>query len=241
MSVIRIIQLYPRDMNLYGDWGNVLVLKKRLEWRGHEVEIIDHNPGDETDFSSGDIFVGGGGQDAGQAVIQGDLLAHGEELARLVEDGVPMLMICGMYQMFGRRFLTKDGQEIKGVGALPLETIAGDERLIGNISLESEEFGRVVGYENHSGQTYLDRCDIKPLGKVIRGAGNNSEGEYEGAHYKNVIATYLHGPILPKNPKLADYLIAEALKRRGLDDKLTELEIDHLAQTTQTTAANRPR
>ena len=103
MRPITIIQLYPRDMNLYGDWGNTLVLKKRLEWRGYTVNIIDHNPGEATDFSLGDIFVGGGGQDAGQIAIQDDLLSRSAELKKLADDGVPMLMICGMYQLFGAR------------------------------------------------------------------------------------------------------------------------------------------
>ncbi|MDO4712369.1 MAG: glutamine amidotransferase [Candidatus Saccharibacteria bacterium] len=229
MTTIRIIQLYPRNMNLYGDWGNVLVLKKRLEWRGFAVEIIDHNPGDATDFSGGDIFVGGGGQDSGQTVIQDDLLARGEELRQLVANGAPMLLICGMYQLFGRRFVTNGGAEIRGIGALPVETRAGEERLIGNITLENEQFGRMVGYENHSGQTFLDE-GVAPLGKVVRGAGNNLTDGHEGVLHHHVIATYLHGPLLPKNPRLADFLIAKALERKGLDAELTPLDIDILAE-----------
>jgi lipid II isoglutaminyl synthase (glutamine-hydrolysing) len=170
---ITIAQLYPRDMNLYGDWGNTLVLKKRLERRGFEVEIIDHNPGDSTDFSKIDIFVGGGGQDSGQTIIQNDLLARADELRQLAKNGVPMLMICGMYQLFGRFFRTLKGEEIVGANILPIETIAGDERMIGNIVIRSQEFGDIVGYENHSGQTFLDKT-TKPLGQVIKGAGNNS-------------------------------------------------------------------
>lgn len=240
MTVIRIIQLYPHDMNLYGDWGNVLVLKKRLEWRGFQVEIIDHNPGDATDFSRGDIFVGGGGQDAGQAVIQDDLLARAEELKRLAKSGVPMLLICGMYQMFGRRFVTSEGAEIRGIGVIPLETRAGSERLIGNITLESSDFGQIVGYENHSGQTFLDE-GLAPLGTVVRGAGNNQSDGVEGARLHNVIATYLHGPILPKNPQLADFLITKALERRGIAVALESLPIDELAKQAQQIAADRPR
>lgn len=240
MTTIRIIQLYPRDMNLYGDWGNVLVLKKRLEWRGFTVEIIDHNPGDATDFSGGDIFVGGGGQDSGQTVIQDDLLARGEELHQLVAGGAPMLLICGMYQLFGRRFVTGDGTEIRGIGALPLETRAGEERLIGNITLENEQFGRMVGYENHSGQTFLDE-GVAPLGKVVRGAGNNLTDGHEGVLYHHVIATYLHGPLLPKNPRLADFLIAKALERKGLDAELTPLDIDILAEEARRVAMGQTR
>ena len=241
MTTITIIQLYPKDMNLYGDWGNTLVIKKRLEWRGFDVEIIDHNPGDATDFSTGDIFVGGGGQDAGQLAIQDDLLSRGEELKTLANDGVPMLLICGMYQLFGRQFVTNDGSIIRGIGVLPVETTAGEERLIGNITLESEEFGTIVGYENHSGQTFLDDI-VQPLGKVVRGAGNNNTDGTEGVRLHNTIATYLHGSLLPKNPKIADFLIAKALERRGiLTDSLRSLEIDALAQTAQNIAAERPR
>lgn len=241
MTTITIIQLYPKDMNLYGDWGNTLVLKKRLEWRGFSVEIIDHNPGDVTDFSTGDIFVGGGGQDAGQLAIQDDLLSRGEELKTLANDGVPMLLICGMYQLFGRQFVTNDGSIIRGIGVLPVETTAGEERLIGNITLESERFGTIVGYENHSGQTFLDDT-VQPLGKVVRGAGNNTTDGTEGVQFNNVIATYLHGSLLPKNPTIADFLIAKALKRRGIStDDLKPLEVDALAQTAQQVAAERPR
>lgn len=241
MTTITIIQLYPKDMNLYGDWGNTLVLKKRLEWRGFDVEIIDHNPGDATDFSTGDIFVGGGGQDAGQLAIQDDLLSRGEELKTLANDGVPMLLICGMYQLFGRQFVTNDGSVIRGIGVLPVETTAGEERLIGNITLESERFGTIVGYENHSGQTFLDDT-VQPLGKVVRGAGNNNTDGTEGVQFNNVIATYLHGSLLPKNPTIADFLIAKALKRRGVStENLKPLEIDTLAQTAQQVAAERPR
>ena len=165
-------------MNLYGDWGNTLVLKKRLQWRDYPVKIIDHNPGDSTDFSEGDIFIGGGGQDSGQNVIQEDLLRRAAELKKLAEDGVPMLMICGMYQLFGKFFVTNSGERIIGAGILPIETRAGDERMIGNITLESKEFGGIVGYENHSGQTFLDE-NVLPLGRVVRGAGNSDNG-YEG-------------------------------------------------------------
>ena len=241
MTTITIIQLYPKDMNLYGDWGNTLVLKKRLEWRGFDVEIIDHNPGDATDFSTGDIFVGGGGQDAGQLAIQDDLLSRGEELKNLASNGVPMLLICGMYQLFGRQFVTNDGAVIRGIGVLPVETTAGEERLIGNITLESEQFGTIVGYENHSGQTFLDDT-VQPLGKVVRGAGNNTTDSTEGVRFNNVIATYLHGSLLPKNPTIADFLIAKALERRGISaEDLKPLEVDTLAQTAQQVAAERPR
>lgn len=239
MRPITITQLYPRDMNLYGDWGNTLVLKKRLEWRGHAVNIIDHNPGEATDFSLGDIFVGGGGQDAGQIAIQDDLLSRAAELKKLADDGVPMLMICGMYQLFGAFFTTKSGQKITGANILPIETKAGENRLIGNITLQSETFGEIVGYENHSGLTLLHE-NATPLGRVIRGAGNDSDGKYEGVHYNNVIATYLHGPLLPKNPQIADFLIDIALKRRGITDRQKPLD-DTYAEQARIIAKKRPR
>ena len=159
----------------------------------------------------------------------------------LANDGVPMLLICGMYQLFGRQFVTNDGSIIRGIGVLPVETTAGEERLIGNITLESDQFGAIVGYENHSGQTFLDDT-VQPLGKVVRGAGNNTTDGTEGVQFNNVIATYLHGSLLPKNPTIADFLIAKALKRRGIStDDLKPLEVDALAQTAQQVAAERPR
>ncbi|EEH64594.1 CobB/CobQ-like protein [Gleimia coleocanis DSM 15436] len=223
MKPIQILQLYPKDMNLYGDWGNTLTLQKRLEWRGIPVEVVDHNPGDSTDFRAADIILGGGGQDAGQAAIQADLLAHSEILRELVADGMPMLMICGLYQMFGRRFLTGEGTEIRGIGVIPAETRAMEARLIGNITLENAEFGTIVGYENHSGQTFLD-AGVKPFGTVKLGAGNNDADGVEGAWVKNLIGTYLHGALLPRNPQVADYLLSKALERRAVTGDLDELE-----------------
>lgn len=228
-------------MNLYGDWGNTLVLKKRLEWRGFEVEIIDHNPGDSTDFSKIDIFVGGGGQDSGQTIIQNNLLERADELRQLANNGVPMLMICGMYQLFGRFFRTLKGEEILGANILPIETIAGEERMIGNIIVKSQEFGEIIGYENHSGQTFLDK-NATPLGQVIKGAGNNMIDANEGVRYNNVIATYLHGPILPKNPQIADFLINEALNRRGISiDPETDKIDDSLANEAREISLKLPR
>ena len=240
MTKIKIAQLYPRDMSLYGDWGNTLTLKKRLEWRGFTVEIIDHNPGDKTNFSDIDIFTGGGGQDSGQTIIQNDLLKRADELRQLATSGVPMLMICGMYQLFGRFFRTLKGEEIIGANILPIETIAGNERMIGNIVIKSHEFGEIVGYENHSGQTFLDK-ETKPLGDVIKGAGNNMSDSYEGVRYHNIIATYLHGPILPKNPQIADFLINEALKRRGVDINQVKKIDDNFARQARDISLRLPR
>ncbi|MDO4781119.1 MAG: glutamine amidotransferase [Candidatus Saccharibacteria bacterium] len=239
MSPIRIVQLYPRDMNLYGDWGNTLALKKRLGWRGMAVEVIDYNAGDIFPESA-DIVVGGGGQDSGQKRVAEDLQRIAPRLQQLADDGMPMLMICGMYQLFGERFITKDGAVLPGAGILGVETRGGDERLIGNIVLESDEFGTIVGYENHSGQTTLN-AGVAPLGTVRLGAGNTAAGDVEGARYRNVIGTYLHGSLLPRNPQIADFLIAKALERRGETTDVRSLDIDKVAKQAHTAALQRKR
>ncbi len=211
-KTLTILQLYARDMNIYGDNGNVLVLKRRAEWHGYDVTIIAYNPGDPfpTDV---DIVVGGGGQDSGQDKIQADLLHIGPHLKELADDNVPMIVICGLYQLFGKFFKTQDGHTIPGIGLLDIETVAGPERLIGNIVSRSDEFGDIVGYENHSGQTFLG-SQVEPLGTIVRGAGNNGRDDFEGARYKNIIGSYLHGSLLPKNPAIADWLIAQAAARK---------------------------
>lgn len=240
MTIIRIIQLYPKSMNLYGDCGNTLTLKKRLEWRGIETEIIDHNIGDRTDFSKADIIIGGGGQDSQQDQIQKDLLIHRLTLSNAANQGTPILLVCGMYQLFGRTFITEDNNSIEGLGILAIDTKASQNRLTGNIIVESQQFGYIVGYENHSGQTFLDES-MTPIGRVVLGAGNNSAGDYEGVVYQNIIATYMHGPVLPRNPQIAEFLIAEALKNKGIDDPLKELPIDNLAYLAQQDALGRKR
>lgn len=235
---ITLLHLYARDMNIYGDHGNVLVIKRRLEWHGYNVKVIEYNPGD-TFPSEVDIILGGGGQDSGQDKIMEDLLKIGSRLQKLADDGVPMLMVCGLYQLFGKFFKTQDGHVIKGIGLLDCQTYAGNERLIGNTITESSEFGELIGYENHSGQTFLGP-DAAPLAKVIRGAGNNGQDDTEGARYKNVIGTYLHGPILPKNPELADFLIEQAVIRKYGEFVPTVID-DHLALEARKITAKRPR
>lgn len=235
---ITILQLYPRDMNIYGDHGNLLVLKRRLERYGYDPKVIEYNPGDEFPKSA-DIVIGGGGQDSGQSKIQDDLMKIGPELKAMAEDDVPMLMVCGLYQLFGKFFKTKDGEIIKGIGVLDVETYGKSERLIGNIVTESPFFGQIIGYENHSGQTYLGP-DAKPLGLVVLGAGNNTDDGHEGARYKNVIGTYLHGSILPKNPQLADFLIKQAVVKRYGEFTKPPLD-DSLAEKARQAAMKRPR
>lgn len=235
---LTILQLYPRDMNIYGDHGNLLVLKRRAEWRGYEVKVIEYNPGDS--FPTGiDIIIGGGGQDSGQDKIQQDLLAIGPKLKDLAESGTPMLVICGLYQLFGKFFKTQDGHVIPGIDLLNIETIAGPERLIGNIVTTSDEFGEIIGYENHSGQTFLGE-GVEPFGTVVRGAGNNGEDDFEGARYKNVIGSYLHGSLLPKNPLVADWLIDRAVTKKFGNTTLAPVD-DRFAKLAREHALKRPR
>lgn len=225
---ITILQLYPRDMNIYGDNGNVLTVRRRLEWQGYEVEVIEHNPGDKLP-SSVDIVIGGGGQDSGQSIVHQDLIKIGPKLKEWADSGVPMLVVCGLYQLFGRFFQTYSGDKITGIGIFDAETYAGEERLIGNIVTSSDRFGEIIGYENHSGQTYLSDS-VEPLAIVLKGAGNNLRDGHEGATYKNVIGTYLHGSVLPKNPRLADHIISIATENKyhesfdssSIDSSLTE-------------------
>ncbi len=225
-------------MNIYGDDGNALVLKRRLEWYGYEANLIAYNPGDNFPQNV-DIIIGGGGQDSGQNKIQADLLAIGDRLKKLADSGVPMLMICGLYQLFGKFFQTASGDIIEGIGLLDIETYGKSERLIGNTIVDSEQFGLLYGYENHSGQTFLGKR-VEPLGKIRLGAGNNTSDGHEGARYKNTIGSYLHGSLLPKNPVLADFLIETAvIKKYGAfrDDVID----DSFALRARKAAAKRSR
>ena len=235
---LRILQLYPRDMNIYGDWGNVLTVMRRAQWHGYEPVLLEYNPGDAFPEDV-DIIIGGGGQDAGQDKIQNDLLKISPTLHELAEADTPMLVICGLYQLFGKFFKTKDGHVIKGIELLDIETHGGPERMIGNIITMSEEFGEIIGYENHSGQTFLG-IDVKPLGKVVRGAGNNGQDDYEGARYRNVIGSYLHGSLLPKNPAIADWLIEKAAIKKFGDFTPSVID-DRFAQNARAVAIKRPR
>lgn len=235
---LRILQLYPRDMNIYGDWGNTLTLLRRAEWHGYQPELLDYNPGDEFPEDV-DLIIGGGGQDSGQTKIHRDLMQRANQLKTLAEDEVPMLMICGMYQLFGHFFKTKSGDMMHGIGLFDLETHGSEQRLIGNVVTHSERFGDIVGYENHSGLTYLG-SRAQPLAKLIKGAGNNGQDDTEGAVYKNVIGSYLHGSLLPKNPALADWLVEHAAQRRYGDFTPTVID-DRFAEHARRIARKRPR
>ena len=238
-TTLNILHLYPKEMNLYGDHGNVKVLQKRCEWRGIKTEIIEHEPGQKIPHDI-DIIFGGGGQDSGQGIIEDDLYANAELLKAYVDGGTPTLVICGLYQLFGKYFKTNEGKKIRGISVFDLHTEAGPTRLIGNIVISTPEFGEVVGYENHSGLTQLHK-NTSPFGTVIVGAGNNGKDLTEGIKYQNAIGTYLHGPILPKNPRIADYLIQKALIRKA--PKSAELKHlnDSIENMAHATARKRPR
>ena len=236
---INILHLYPAEMNLYGDHGNVLALKKRCEWRGIKTKIINYEPGDEIPDNV-DIIFGGGGQDSSQSKIEKDLQKIAPKLKEMIENNTPALVICGIYQLFGNYFETNTGQKIQGAGILDLYTKGEDERLIGNVVINTPEFGEVVGYENHSGQTFLADESIA-FGTVISGAGNNGKDFTEGIKYHNCIGTYLHGPILPKNPRVADFLIRKALENKTKKFQKLEPLNDALERKAHKSAATRPR
>lgn len=208
-SKVHITYLFPREMSTYGDRGNVLCMQKRLEWRGFNVEVQEHHPGDVLPRSTDLIFMGGG-QDSGQRIIQQSMVDLAPWIRELAESGTPALMICGAYQLLGEYFLTQGGDQIEGIGLFSAYTEAARDRLIGNIQVRTHEFGNLIGFENHSGRTFL-RDPRQALGKTRRGMGNNGSDRTEGIRYQNFIGTYLHGPILPKNPLLADWLIARSL------------------------------
>lgn len=237
---ITILQLYPRDMNIYGDNGNVITLKKRLEWQGYDPLVITYNVGD-TLPKSVDIVIGGGGQDSGQDKIHADLLSIRSQLNEWAQQGVPMLLVCGLYQLFGHFFETASGTRLEGIGIFNAETYATSERLIGNIVTHSKEFGDIIGYENHSGQTYLLEGQ-QPFASVIRGAGNSLRDNHEGARSFNVIGTYLHGSLLPKNPAVADFLLATAIERKFGTPPKSSVEITpDFTEQARRIALRRPR
>ena len=238
MTKLTILQLYPNELNVYGDNGNLLCLTKRLEWRDIDYRVIKYNLGDKLTIKP-DIILGGGGQDSNQAKIATDLIEIAPRLKKWIEAGMPALVICGAYQLFGEEFITETGDRIPGAGILPLRTKASQQRSIGNIVVTSSKFGRIVGYENHSGQTFL-KDDSQPLGVAIKGDGNNRRDHHEGIIYHNLIGSYYHGPILPKNPRLADFLISQALKNRGENGRLWPLD-DKLELQASEQATNRPR
>ncbi|KHO61572.1 MULTISPECIES: type 1 glutamine amidotransferase [Thermoanaerobacter] len=223
--------MYPDLLNLYGDLGNILSLKRRCEWRNIETEVKSITVDLNTNFADIDILFLGGGSDREQKIVSNDLtIKKGKNLKAAIEDGLTVLGICGGYQLLGNYYQTSKGDKLEGVGILDMWTIASTKRMIGNVVIEANinrKSFKMVGFENHSGKTYLGKSN--PLGKVIIGSGNNGEDKTEGCIYKNVYGTYLHGPVLPKNPEFADILIETALKIKygkveliPLDDSLEQ-------------------
>lgn len=238
--MIRVCHLYPDLLNLYGDRGNIIAFIQRCKWRGIPVELTEINIGDKVNFDEVDFLFLGGGSDREQNLMAADLLKRKEYLKEAIENGMVTLAICGGYQMLGQYYLTADEQKIPGLGILDLYTKAGDRRLIGNIIIDITIDGqsiKVAGFENHSGQTFLGD-NLQALGKVLTGHGNNGQDGLEGARYKNVFCSYLHGPLLPKNSKLTDLLISIAMQRRCLDAKLQPLN-DQFEEAAVETLVNR--
>lgn len=230
---LKIGHLYPDLLDLYSDRGNVIILQKRAEWRGLQVTVDEISVGHEPALQDYDILVMGGGMDREQGIVAEDLKNRRDNLQRAIDSGTVVLAICGGYQLLGNYFETNGGQRIPGLGLLDIETIGGATRMVGDVVIEMEIDGEVmpvIGYENHSGRTYLGQ-GVEPLGKVIKGFGNNGEEKvkYEGVRQGTVFGTYLHGPLLAKNPKLADYLIKLALRRRDMSASLEALndELEH--------------
>ena len=220
---ITIGHLYPDLLNLYGDRGNIACMEKRCHWRGIGAETIEFNTGDTIEFSKLDIVLLGGGSDREQAIVCKNLLEIQSRFKEYVEDGGVVIAVCGGYQLLGKYYKTTDAM-IEGLDLVDIYTEQGEGRLIDNIVLQSELADMpVVGFENHGGRTYLN--GNRPFGKVLYGAGNDGESGYEGVIYKNVIGTYLHGPLLPKNPQICDHLLTKALERK-YGEKITLSPLD---------------
>lgn len=212
---INIAHLYPKLLNIYGDWGNVLTVKKRCEWRNIDVNIESISIDDTIDIKKYDFYFLGGGQDQQQVIVAKELYKHRSALFEAADEGAVFLAICGGYQLLGHFYQPQVGAKLDGISLLDAYTIAGKKRFIGNVTAKCNFTvpETLVGFENHSGLTYL-QGETKPLGFVSIGNGNNGKDGTEGARYKNVFGTYLHGSFLPKNPHFADYLIKLALRRR---------------------------
>jgi lipid II isoglutaminyl synthase (glutamine-hydrolysing) len=212
--VLRVGHLYPEHLNIYADRGNMMVLRRRCEARGVGFDLIGCGLGDP--LPEADLYYLGGGQDRDQALVAADLSRRTDDLRAGVDAGAAVLAVCGGYQMLGRSYRASNGDEIPGIGLVDLVTEAGPTRMIGNIAVECELDGVrrvVVGFENHAGRTWLG-AGVSPLGRVLHGYGNNGQDGGEGVLEGNILGTYIHGPLLPKNPELADWVIVRALARR---------------------------
>jgi lipid II isoglutaminyl synthase (glutamine-hydrolysing) len=247
---LNIAHLYPKSMNIYGDKGNIIALQKRCQDRHIKVNITEIKLGDNLDADQFDLFFAGGGQDRNQITVSKDLQTKKQDLQKAASQNKVFLLICGTYQLFGHYFKTHEAKIIPGISILDINTIASNQRKIGNVTInithpdfnsttksitrhskrneeshsnshsgalaiESNTLPTLVGFENHSGNTYINpKSSTKPLGRIISGFGNNGEDGFEGAYYRNCFGTYLHGSLLPKNPHFADFLIQKALETK---------------------------
>ncbi|MBX5474195.1 MAG: glutamine amidotransferase [Thermoleophilia bacterium] len=242
---MRVGHLYPDYLNIYADRGNIAVLARRAAWRGHTLEVTPLGMDDPIVPGAHDLYYIGGGQDREQLLVAANLAAKAEPLREAVERGAAVLAVCGGYQLLGRGYRGFHGQDMPGAGLLPLETVAGERRMIGDVLLECElepgERRTLAGFENHAGRTRLDP-GAEPLGRVLAGFGNDGESGFEGCRAGRVIGTYLHGPLLPRNPWLADWLLAQALAHRtgGDPPRLAPLA-DELEARAHEVAAARAR
>ncbi len=221
---LNICHLYPDLLNVYGDIGNILILKHRAESRGIKVNLINVSIGNNFIKDDYDIVFFGGGQDYEQSIVSKDILeTKKESISEYIENNKVFLSICGGYQLLGKSYTTATGEKLDGLGILDIYTEGCEKRFIGNCVIYNEDFKETyVGFENHSGKTFTG--DLKPLGIIKHGYGNNGEDGKEGCIYKNTFCTYFHGSLLSKNPELADRLISLALNNKYPDISLTPLD-----------------
>lgn len=230
--------LYGAAMNIYGDRGNILSVVQRCRWRGIDVEVVEIGVDEPIEAGRYDLFFWGGGQDREQISAASDIQGpKGDVLKAEVEDGAPLLAVCGGYQLLGKYYRPHEGADLPGIGLFDAWTDAGERRMIGNIVVQTSQFGELVGFENHSGLTRLG-AGAEALGKVRVGFGNNGEDGTEGCRYRNAIGCYMHGALLPKNPRLTDFLIGAALERRYGPTELQLLD-DRLESTAHASAVER--
>ena len=237
---IRVGHLYPDYLNIYADRGNIAVLAARAQARGHELDVRAIGMGDGVPVGEVALFYVGGGQDREQELVAHDLAAKSAPLREAVENGAAFLAVCGGYQLLGNFYRDVAGTELPGIGLLPLHTVAGQRRMIGDVLLDCEWAGEALaGFENHAGRTVLDD-GAEPLGRVISGFGNDGSSGYEGCRYKRVYGTYLHGPLLPRNPWFADRVLEEALAHAGVEARFGPLS-DELEREAHAVSAARAR
>ena len=238
---IRVGHLYPDYLNIYADRGNIAVLAQRAARRGHELDVSDIGVGESPRPREIDLYYVGGGQDREQALIAPDIAAKGPALAEAVAGGAAFLAVCGGYQLLGRFYRDRAGAELPGCGLLPLHTAAGERRMIGDVLLQCEWAGQTLaGFENHAGRTYLDE-GAEPLGRVLAGFGNDGSSGYEGCKAGRVVGTYLHGPLLPRNPWFADWILAEAAAHQLGEPPVFDALNDELERQAHGVSAERAR